>query len=141
MIELFNIGGIDHEKYTEKQIESFKEMINNGIISQIDGDPELCRKIAKDIHKIEEGYFILENLSTSEVINEWELRGESWELLRRIIENQEEFGKERLMKTLLKDYEEYFPLIDINRKSMIKLLRLPFFATKEDIIKELNEIL
>lgn len=129
------------KKYTEKQIESFKEMINNGIISQINGDPELCRKIAKDIHKIEEGYFILENLSTSEVINEWELRGESWELLRRIIENQEEFGKERLMKTLLKDYEEYFPLIDINRKSMIKLLRLPFFATKEDIIKELNEIL
>lgn len=116
-------------------------MINNGIISQIDGDPELCRKIAKDIHKIEEGYFILENLSTSEVINEWELRGESWELLRRIIENQEEFGKERLMKTLLKDYEEYFPLMEINRKSMIKLLRLPFFATKEDIIKELNEIL
>ena len=90
------------KKYTEKQIQSFKEMINNGIISQIDGDPELCRKIAKDIHKIEEGYFILENLSTSEVINEWELRGESWELLRRIIENQEEFGKERLMKTLLK---------------------------------------
>lgn len=129
------------KKYTEKQIESFKEMINNGIISQIDGDCELCRKIAKDIHEIEEGYFTFENLSTNEVINEWEQRGESWELLRKVIENQEEFGKERLMKTLLKDYEEYFPLIDINRKSMIKLLRLPFFATKEDIIKELNEIL
>lgn len=40
------------KKYTEKQIESFKEM-NNGIISQIDGDPELCRKIAKDIHENE----------------------------------------------------------------------------------------
>lgn len=129
------------KKYTEKQIESFKEMINNGIISQIDGDPELCRKIAKDIHEIEEGYFAFENLSINEVINEWEHRGESWELLRRVIENQEEFGKERLMKMLLKDYEEYFPLMEINRKSMIKLLRLPFFATKEDIIKELNEIL
>lgn len=33
------------KKYTEKQIESFKEMINNGIISQIDGDCELCGKI------------------------------------------------------------------------------------------------
>lgn len=116
-------------------------MINNGIISQIDGDCQLCRKIAKDIHEIDEGYFTFENLSTNEVINEWEQRGESWELLRRVIENQEEFGKERLMKTLLKDYEEYFPLMEINRKSMIKLLRLPFFATKEDIIKELNEIL
>lgn len=129
------------KKYTEKQIESFKEMINNGIISQIDGDCELCRKIAKDIHEIEERYFTFENLSTNEVINEWEQRGESWELLRKVIENQEEFGKERLMKTLLKDYEEYFPLMEINRKSMIKILRLPFFATKEDIIKELNEIL
>lgn len=40
------------KKYTEKQIESFKEMINNGIIYQIDGDCELCRKISTDIHKI-----------------------------------------------------------------------------------------
>lgn len=129
------------KKYTEKQIESFKEMINNGIISQIDGDCQLCRKIAKDIHEIDEGYFTFENLSTNEVINEWEQRGESWDLLNKIIENESEREKERLMKTLLKDYEEYFPLIDINRKSMIKLLRLPFFATKEDILNELKEIL
>lgn len=129
------------KKYTEKQIESFKEMINNGIISQIDGDPELCRKIAKDIHEIEEGYFIFENLSTSEVINEWELRGESWDLLNKIIENESEREKDKLMKYLSDNYEEYFPKMEINRKSMIKILRLPFFATKEDIIKELNEIL
>lgn len=127
------------KKYTEKQIESFKEMINNGIISQIGGECELCRKIAHDIHEIDEGYFTFENLSTNEVINEWEQRGESWELLRRVIENQEEFGKERLMKTLLKDYEEYFPAMDINRKSMIKLLNLRDFATKEEIINELKE--
>ena len=129
------------KKYTEKQIESFKEMINNGIISQIDGDPELCRKIAKDIHEIEEGYFIFENLLTSEVINEWELRGESWDLLNKIIENESEREKDKLMKYLSDNYEEYFPKMEINRKSMIKILRLPFFATKEDIIKELNEIL
>lgn len=72
------------KRYTEKQIESFKEMINNGIISQINGDPELCRKIAKDIYEIEEGYFTFENLSTNEVINEWEQRGESWDLLNKI---------------------------------------------------------
>lgn len=45
------------------------------------------------------------------------------------------------MGNLSKDYKEYFPLTEINRKSMIELLRLPFFATKEDILKELNEIL
>lgn len=32
------------KKYTEKQIESFKEMINNGIISQIDGDANYVEK-------------------------------------------------------------------------------------------------
>lgn len=129
------------KKYTEKQIESFKEMINNGIISQLDGDCQLCRKIARDIHKIDEGYFTFENLTTNEVINEWQQRGESWDLLRKIIEDQEDFGIEKLMKTLLEEYKEYFPLPEINRKSMIELLRLPFFATKEDILKELNEIL
>lgn len=64
------------KKYTEKQIESFKGMINNGIISQIDGDCELCRKIATDIHKIDEGYFTFENLTLEEIAHEWDARGE-----------------------------------------------------------------
>lgn len=129
------------KKYTEKQIESFKEMINNGIISQIDGDCELCRKITKDIHNIEEGYFIFENISTNEIVNQWEERGENWDLLNKIIENESEREKERLMKSLSKNYEEYFPKMEINRKSMVKLLGLRDFATKEDIINELKEIL
>lgn len=64
------------KKYTEKQIESFKEMINNGIISQIDGDCELCRKISTDIHKINEGYCTFESITTNEIVNEWDARGE-----------------------------------------------------------------
>lgn len=129
------------KKYTEKQIESFKEMINNGIIYQIDGYPQLCRKIVHDINEIEEGYFVFENLSTNEIVNQWEERGESWDLLNKIIENESEREKERLMKCLSENYEEYFPKMEINRKSMIKLLELRDYATKEDIIKELNEIL
>ena len=129
------------KKYTEKQIESFKEMINNGIISQIDGDPELCRKITKDIHNIEEGYFVFENLSTNEIVNQWQERGESWDLLNKIIENESEREKERLMEYLSENYEEYFPKMEINRKSMIKLLELRDYATKEDILNELKEIL
>lgn len=129
------------KKYTEKQIESFKEMINNGIISQINGDCELCRRIAKDIHEIDEGYFTFENVSTNEVVNEWRERGEDWDLLKTIINNQSERNKERLMEYLLKEYNEYFPLTEINRKSMIKLLELRDYATKEDILNELKEIL
>lgn len=129
------------KKYTEKQIESFKEMINNGIISQIDGYPELCRKIVRDVHEIEEGYFTFENLSTNEIVNQWEERGESWDLLNKIIENESEREKERLMEYLSEEYEEYFPKMEINRKSMIKLLGLRDFATKDDILNELKEIL
>lgn len=129
------------KKYTKKQIESFKEMINNGIISQIDGDPELCRKIVHDIHEIEEGYFTFENISTNEIVNQWEERGESWDLLSKIIENESEREKERLMEYLSEEYEEYFPKMEINRKSIIKLLGLRDFATKDDILNELKEIL
>lgn len=129
------------KRYTEKQIESFKEMINNGIISQIDGDSELCRKITHDIHEIEKGYFTFERLSTNEIVNEWEERGDLWYLLEKIIEHEPNNKKEKLMKYLSKKYGEYFPSIEINCKSMIKLLGLRDYATKEDIIKELNEIL
>lgn len=127
------------KKYTEKQIESFSKMINNGIISQIDGECELCRKIAHDIHEIEEGYFTFENLSTNEVVNEWDARGEKGDLIGRLIESYN--NPENILKYIAKDYEEYLAPDKIDRKYMIKLLGLRDFATKEDIIKELNEIL
>lgn len=129
------------KKYTEKQIESFKEMINNSIISQIDEDCQLCRKIAKDIHEMEKGYYTFDNISANEIVNEWKERGEAWDLLSKIIENETEKEKYRLMEYLSIRYEKYFPEIVINRRSMIKLLHMQGYATKEDIIKELNEIL
>lgn len=127
------------KKYTEKQIESFKEMINNGIISQIDGYPELCRKIVRDVHEIEEGYFTFERLTTNEIVNEWNARGERGDLICQLIESFDDPTK--TIKNIVKDYEEYLSTIEINRKSMIKLLGLRDYATKEDILKELNEIL
>lgn len=61
--------------------------------------------------------------------------------LNKIIENESEREKERLMKYLSEEYKEYFPKMEINRKSMIKLLELRDYATKEDILNELKEIL
>lgn len=127
------------KKYTEKQIESFKEMINNGIISQIDGDSELCRKIAKDIRKIEEGYFILENLSTSEVINEWDARGEKGHLIDSLIESYDK--PEIILKDIVKTYSEYLFPVQVDRRYIIKLLGLRDYATKEEIINELKNVL
>lgn len=127
------------KKYTEKQIETFKEMIKGGIIPQLDDDPQICRRIAKDIHQIEEGYFTFERLTTNEIVNEWNARGERGDLICQLIESFDDPTK--TIKNIVKDYEEYLSTIEINRKSMIKLLGLRDYATKEDILKELNEIL
>lgn len=127
------------KKYTEKQIESFKEMINNGIISQIDGNCELCRKIAKDIHEIDEGYFTFENLSTNEIVNQWDARGEKGYLIDSLIESYDK--PEIILKDIVKTYSEYLFPDQVDRRYIIKLLGLRDYATKEDIIKELNEIL
>lgn len=127
------------KKYTEKQIETFKEMVKGGIISQIEDDCQIFRRIAKDIHQIEEGYFTFEDLTTNEVVNEWNARGERGDLICQLIESFD--SPTNTIKNIVKDYEEYLPTTEINRKSMIKLLGLRDYATKEDILKELNEIL
>lgn len=127
------------KKYTEKQIETFKEMIKGGIISQIEDDCQICRRIAKDIHQIEEGYFTFEGLTTSEIVIEWEARGEREDLIDRLIDSFD--NPTKVIKNIMEDYEEFLPTTEINRKSMIKLLGLRDYATKEDILKELNEIL
>lgn len=127
------------KKYTEKQIETFKEMVKGGIISQLDDDPRICRQIAKDIHQREERYFTFEGLTTNEIVNEWNARGERGGLICQLIESFDDPTK--TIKNIVKNYEEYLPTIEINRQSMIKLLGLRDYATKEDILKEINEIL
>lgn len=127
------------KKYTEKQIESFKEMINNGIISQIDGDCELCRKISTDIHEINEGYFTFESITTNEIVNEWDARGEKGHLIDTLIESCDK--PEIILKDIVKTYSECFLPDQVDRKYMIRLLGLRDYATKEDILNELKEIL
>lgn len=127
------------KKYTEKQIETFKEMVKGGIIFQLEDDSQICRRIAKDIHQIEEGYFTFERLTTNEIVNEWNARGERGDLICKLIESFDD--PTNAINNIVKNDEEYLPTIEVNRKSMIKLLGLRDYATKEDILKELNEIL
>lgn len=127
------------KKYSEKQIESFKEMINNDIISQIEGDPGVCRKIAKDIREIEEGYFTFENISANEIVNAWDARGEKGHLIDSLIESYDK--PEIILKGIVKTYSECLLPDKVDRKYMIKLLGLRDFATKDDILNELREIL
>lgn len=122
------------KKFTEKQIITFKNMVMEGVIDQI--DTELARSIIEKLYNIEEGRLITEVLSAPEVIIEWDSRGESYELVENIIENSS-YGQ-RILSSIIENHIEE---IEVNRKTMIKLLRLRDFANKEDIIKELNEIL
>lgn len=127
------------KKYTEKQIESFKEMINNGIISQIDGYCELCRKISTDIHEINEGYYTFESITTNEIVNEWDARGEKGHLIDSLIKSYD--NPEIILKDIVKTYSECLFPDQVDRRYMIKLLGLRDYATKEDILNELKEIL
>lgn len=127
------------KKYTEKQISVFKEMVNNGIIFQIDGDSELCRKIVRDVHEIEEGYFTFENISTNEVVNQWDARGEKGHLIDSLIESYDK--PEIILKDIVKTYSECLLPDQVDRKYMIKLLGLRDFATKDDILNELKDVL
>lgn len=127
------------KKYTEKQIESFKEMINNGIISQIDGYCELCRKISTDIHEINEGYYTFESITTNEIVNEWDARGEKGHLIDSLIKSYDK--PEIILKDIVKTYSECLFPDQVDRRYMIKLLGLRDYATKEDILNELKEIL
>lgn len=68
-----------------------------------------------------------------------ERKGERTSLICNLIDSFD--NPTNIIKNIVKDYEEYLPTTEINRKSMIKLLGLRDYATKEDILKELNEIL
>ena len=59
------------KRYTAKQMETFKEMVNNNILSQIVDDnffTSLCEKVGE----IDEGKFIYEQIGMSVVIDEYD---------------------------------------------------------------------
>lgn len=131
------------KKFTEKQIETFMSAINNGILEYMndkDYVDSLCN-VSDKLSDVDEGRYILSDISANQVANEFNARGETYHLIKTLIDNEDE--KERILtvKLLFDRYKQYIPKQDINRKTMIDLLGLRDFATKEDILKELNEIL
>lgn len=117
-------------KYTEKQIEKFKEMYQNGILEQLEEPDRL--DIIENIIGIDEAT-ILAGLSIS--IDE----------LVEIADTRCELGD--LAETATKEYNMRYPKPiekqkQVNYKAeLIALLGLRHWATKEDIINELNELL
>ncbi|UYI64313.1 hypothetical protein [Bacteroides ovatus] len=130
------------KRYTAKQMETFKEMVNNNILSQIVDDnffTSLCEKVGE----IDEGKFIYEQIGMSGVIDEYDARGELGELIQCSLQVQD--NRHRLAASiinLLRNYvAKYSKTEMIDRKLFIQLLGLRAYATKADIMKELDELL
>lgn len=107
------------KKFTEKQIVSFRIMVEDGIIKQLSDHPVLLGRIVSGLE-----------------VNE----GAKGYLVSELIDSMNNKEKGRLINSLVKDYGNYIKH-KVDRKSMIKMLGLRDYATKEDILKELNEIL
>ena len=117
-------------KYTEKQTEKFKEMLSNGILEQLEEPDRL--DIIENIIGIDEAT-ILAGCSIS--IDE----------LVEIADTRNELGD--LAETATKAYNMRYPKPMGKPKTpnyklaLIALLGLRNWATKKDIINELNELL
>lgn len=99
----------------------------------------LCEKVGE----IDEGKFIYEQIRIGGVINEYDARGELGELIQCSLQVQD--NRHRLAPSiisLLQNYvAQYSGVKMIDRKLFIQLLGLRAYATKADIMKELDELL
>lgn len=131
------------KKFTEKQIDVFMNAINNGILEYMNDNDlvdSLC-DVSDKLSKVDEGRYILSDISGEQVANEFSARGETYHLIQTLIDDEDIKEKSLTVKLLFDRYKQYIPKQEVTRKTMIDLLGLRDFATKEDIIKELSEIL
>ena len=117
-------------KYTDKQIEKFKEMYRNGILEQLE-EPERL-DIIESIIEIDEATILAGcSISTEDLVD--------------IADTMNELGC--LVETATNEYDRRYPKPiekpkQVNYKAeLITLLDLRMWATKKDIINELNELL
>lgn len=127
------------KKFTEKQIETFMSLINHNILEYMNDNDlvdSLC-EIYDKLSKVDEGRYTLSNITMGQVVDEFNSRGENYHLAKELIDDLSNSMK----RALLSEYKQYIPKQEVTRKTMIDLLGLRDFATKEEILKELNEIL
>lgn len=131
------------KKFTEKQIDVFMNAINKGILEYMNDNymNDNLETVSDKLSDVDEGRYILSDISKQQVANEFNARGETYHLIQTLIDNEEEKEKRLTVKLLFDRYKQYIPKKNVTRQTMIDLLGLRDFATKEDILKELNEIL
>lgn len=131
------------KKFTEKQIGVFMSAINNGILEYMNDNYMIdnLEIVSDELSKVDESRYILSDISNEQIANEYSSRGETYHLIQTLIDSEDVKEKSLTVKLLFDRYKQYIPKQAVTRKTMIDLLGLRDFATKEDILKELNEIL
>ena len=117
-------------KYTDKQIEKFKEMFRNGILKQLEESEHV--EIIDNIIELDEATILAScNVSTEELVD--------------IADTMNELSV--LAETATNEYNRRYPepvgtpKTPNYKQALIGLLGLRAWATKEDIVAELSELL
>ena len=117
-------------KYTEKQIEKFKEMLRNGVLKQLEEYEHV--EIIDNIIELNESTILAScNISTEGLVD--------------IADTMNELSV--LAETATKEYNMRYPepigkpKTPNYKQALIGLLGLRAWATKEDIVNELSELL
>ena len=117
-------------KYTEKQIEKFKEMFRNGILEQLEEYERV--EIIDNIIELDEATILAGcNISIEELVEIADTRCELGDLAETATETYNMRYPEPIGK----------PKTPNSTMELIGLLGLRSWATKEDIVAELSELL
>lgn len=117
-------------KYTDKQIEKFKEMYLNGILEQLEEYERV--EIIESIIEIDEATIIAGcSISVDELVEIADTRCELGDLAETATKEYKRRYPEPIGKPKTPNYKQ----------ALIGLLGLRAWATKEDIVSELSELL
>ena len=117
-------------KYTEKQIERFKEMFRNGILEQLEEYERV--EIIDNIIELDEATILACcNISIEELVEIADIRCELGDLAETATETYNVRYPKPVEKQKAPNY----------KMALIGLLGLRAWATKEDIVAELSELL
>ena len=117
-------------KYTEKQIEKFKEMLRNGVLKQLEEHEHV--EIIDNIIELNESTILAScNISTEELVDIADTMNELSVLAETATNEYNRRYPEPIGKPKTPNYKQ----------ALIGLLGLRAWATKEDIVAELSELL
>ena len=131
-------------KSLENKVNKLIELFNDKqVIELFSEETEEVRKLCRKLSEIEEGKFYYNELTTNQVINEWDSRSELYDFVEQSFGSLSLADREDFIKNyryLLFNNLDNYP--SVNNKNLFKdILNLRDYSNKDDIIKRLNELI